>query len=271
MSLPRSNRSGSSSQISQRVLYRDARSWNISPPVSQPSTGLEVHPRRHPSFSIGKGPRTDFYPRGGSPGPGSYESRSGPAGPQHRIVGRNVDPASHGITPGPATYSPDFRLQLAAQIHAYTIAGRRRASAESGMMNGPGPAEYSVSMKRARLGGKFSREQRAHMSRSLNSFPGPAEYDSVPRRVVSTYGTAPKYTFGSEKKLAKSAGGDNLGCVFPGPGEYKLRAALCRKGGKLSKSPRSSAVTQGRNVPGPGSYNTCCSDRRAPSFRCSSP
>ncbi len=179
------------------------------------------------------------------PGPGNYEVRKGPAGPQYSIGTSNRgDLIKVGDGPGPAGYTLDpGTVATRNKNPAWKIGTGNRGDLAEGDKDVPGVGRYDISKKMK--GPYYSITGKGNMNDIKdNGVPGANTY--LPN--LNDLRKAPAYSF----THAEQPDDAKKGKYSPGPGEYNLE--------KENDKPKYGFGTAVRDketkneVPGPGQY-----------------
>ncbi|OMJ81022.1 hypothetical protein SteCoe_18583 [Stentor coeruleus] len=198
-----------------------------------------------PNYRIGTSSRESLKPSG-TPGPGTYESKSTIINkPAPKIGTSQRPPLNDAIeTPGPGTYQI---RPTTIEGPKYTMTSRRSTSK---INSSPGPGHYDQSLNEVNSREKAPSYKIGTSSRTErpNSayIPGPGQYTATSRD------KGPSWGFGSQSR-------DNIFKIdVPGPGTYSSPNTLSKRGCSMTGRKPDSPLNSN---PGPGSYNPSSTTR----------
>ena len=149
---------------------------------------------RPPSFSIGKGKRSNIAKMIDAPGPGNYNPEQRISSPRYTMQSRgnfrslSINPVT--VTQGPGQYSPKAVIRKPP----VTAIGKAKRSL-FGESVAPAPNEYDIKPSGGTPRYSFSRSKR--MGDSRESLPGPGQYD-----YLNTVAALPSYAIDTSRTVS---------------------------------------------------------------------
>jgi hypothetical protein len=217
-------------------------------------------PRTSPRVSFGQ--RSIEPVANENPGPGQYNSHTGPVGIFTRngaaVFGTSPRSYRHRECPGPGAYNHKPQMELKGPAYSFSPRRKRDFSQDTVQDSqehelGPGPGAYDDSSFELRStissGPSFSMASTfSNFREKVNRGPGPGHYTSaVTARRGQSSGRA--FGFGTSRR--------EPGTIFktPGPGQYAMSSTM--SGPFFSLTPRRLSTRDcGENgVPGPGAHD----------------
>lgn len=125
--------------------------------------------KKSPAWALGKGKRTTLK-GSDAPGPGNYNPKRGPEGPQYSMAGK-AEVRRSALSPGPGNYNVEVVERGVAHVIGTETKGGRDLTTRKEV---PGPGQYELKTAKDSRAYGFGTSKREHGKET--EIPGPGSY-----------------------------------------------------------------------------------------------